>query len=79
MLSHASKLCLREMAEHLDLDNELLAKKVLPNWSYGLTLDTCKDASTKWRILCAKSVGKVRKGSLLAVKVETLQIYSRTQ
>ena len=64
------------MAEHLDFDKELLAKKVLPNWSYG---DTCKDVSMKWRILCAESVGKVRKGSLLAVKVETLRFYSRTQ
>ena len=49
-----------------------LLKKVLPNWSYGLTLDICKDASTKRRIVCAESVGKDRKGSLLAVKVESL-------
>ena len=67
------------MAEHLDFDKELLAKKGPTKWSYGLTSDTCKDASTKRRIVCAESVGKVRKGSLLAVKVETLRIYSRTQ
>ena len=59
------------MAEHLDFDKELLAKNG-PTKLVIWTSDTCKDASMKRRILCAKSVGKVRKGSLLAVKVETL-------
>ena len=57
-LSRANNLLhLRKMAEHLDFDKELLAKKGLPNWSYGLTSDTCKDASTKWRMcrICWKS------------------------
>ena len=74
-LSRASKLHLRKMTEHLDFDKELLAKKgptKLVIWTYS---DTCKDASTKRRIVCSESVGKVRKGSLLAVKVETLRIY----
>ena len=59
------------MAEHLDFDKELLAEKG-PTKLVIWTSDTCKDASMKRRILCAESVGKVRKGSLLAVKVETL-------
>ena len=79
MLSRASKLRLRKMAKHLDFDKELLAKKgptKLVIWTYFGYLQGC---ATKRRIVCAESVGKARKGSLLDVKVETLRIYSRTQ
>ena len=78
MLSRTSKLCLRKIAEHLNFDKEFLEKKG-PTKLVIWTSDTCKDASTKRRILCAEYDGKVRIGSLISAKVETLRIHSRTQ
>ena len=62
------------MAEHLDFDKELLAKKGPYQIGHMDLLRTLARMRRRSResYVCDESVGKVRKGSLLAVKVETL-------
>ena len=59
MLSRASKLCLRKMAEHLDYDKELLAKKgptKLVVWTYFGYLQGCVgEAENPMCRICWKS------------------------